>query len=137
MRYWLLLIFACLTFSSHHSRAGSLVHGPYRIHYTAIPSTLIPAEVASRHGIKRSENTILVNVSLHRADKPVLAEISGSVVNLLEQQTDLVFKEVNEQDAIYYLAIHIAMPTDLLRFIVVVTPPIGDPATIKFMRRYD
>ena len=93
--------------------------------------------MAKGHGIKRSENTVLVNVALRRADKPVLAEISGSVVNLLEQETNLAFEEVREQDAIYYLATHIAMPTDLLRFIVVVTPPIGDPATIKFMRRYD
>lgn len=124
-------------FSSHPSLAGSFAHGPYRIHYTVIASTLIPAEVAKGHGIKRSENTVLVNIALRRADKPVLAEISGSVVNLLEQETNLAFEEVREQDAIYYLATHIAMPTDLLRFIVEVTPPIGDPATIKFMRRYD
>ena len=73
-------------FSSHPSLAGSFTHGPYRIHYTVIASTLIPAEVAKGHGIKRSENTVLVNVALRRADKPVLAEISGSVVNLLEQE---------------------------------------------------
>ena len=124
-------------FSSHHSRAGTLAHGPYRIHYTVLPSTLIPAEVAKGHGIKRSENTVVVNVSLRRRDEPAVAEISGSVVNLLEQETNLAFEEVKEQDAIYYLATHIAMPTDLLRFVVEVTPAIGDSATINFMRRYD
>ena len=59
-------------------------------------------------------------------------------MNLLNQQFDLEFNEVRESDAIYYLASHLALPQDILRFNLEVQP--GDAAetvTIQFVRRYD
>lgn len=118
-------------------RADVADHGPYRIHYTTFKSTLIPPEVASVHGIKRSDNLIVLNVSIRKGEAPSRAVISGEVLNLLNQRFDLEFDEVIEADAIYYLASHIAMEQDILRFSITVQPPGEDPYPIAFLRRYD
>ena len=137
MRAWFFGISICLVLGCPAGKAGILRHGPYDIYYTVFPSTVIPALVAQGHQITRADNKIVINVSLRREEEPTSAELSGTVVNLLEQETELTFIEVRERDAIYYLATHIALPADLLRFNLIVTPDTGEPVNINFMRRYD
>lgn len=112
-------------------------HGQYRVHYTTFASTLIPADVASLHNITRAENQIVLNVSVMRGEEPVAVLLSGEVTNLLNQQYDLKFSEVNEADAIYYLANHLAIEQDILRFTVSIELPDADTLTVRFLRRYD
>ncbi len=122
---------------SASSLAEAEDHGDYRIHYTTFASTLIPADVAKLHGIVRSENLIIVNVSIMKDETPTPASISGEVVNLLNQTFEMEFAEVNEQDAIYYLGSHNAMEQDILRFRILVDIPGKEPYPIAFLRRYD
>ena len=116
-------------------------HGEYRIHYTTFSSLLIPGEVAAAHGIVRAKNRIILNVSAKKADEAVPMRIEGTVTNLLNQQFELDFEEVTEAGAIYYLANHLAMEQDILRFALNVQPADSsnnDPgAWIRFLRRYD
>jgi len=112
-------------------------HQGYPIRYTALPSSLIPGDVAAAHGIVRAENRILLNVSALLDDEPSSAVISGQVVNLLNQRFTLAFNEVREAQAIYYLAGHTALPRDILRFELQVDLPEATPVTIRFLRRYD
>ena len=112
-------------------------HDGYRIHYTTFSSMLIPPEVAALHGIVRAENRILLNVSAIRDGQPVSLGITGTVVNLLNQRYELVFREVTESDAIYYLATHLAPEQDILRFNLKVRLSTGDAVPISFLRRYD
>lgn len=112
-------------------------HGEYRIHYTTFPSTLIPADVAAAHDIVRADNRIVLNVSVLKGRQPSVASIRGDVINLLNQRFELTFDEVNEADAVYYLANHVAVEQDILRFNIVVQPPDTEPYPITFLRRYD
>lgn len=112
-------------------------HGPYRIHYSAFSSLLIPAEVARLHGITRSENEVVVNIAAVADGEAVTVAVAGLVTNLLNQQAGLNFVEVREADAIYYLAAHTAFEEDTLRFQITVTPPEMKPVNIEFLRRYD
>ena len=116
-------------------------HGEHRIHYTTFSSLIIPADVASLHGIVRSENRIVLNLSVLKREQPVAAIVSGHVTNLLNQRFELTFDEIKEAAAIYYLASHIALAQDILTFTLAVelnTPaPIPAIIPITFVRRYD
>ena len=83
------------------------------------------------------DNRIIVNVSLKENELPARAQLKGQVINLLDQVITLDFVEVLESDAVYYLATHISLPEDILRFNLLVTPFHNDPVQITFMRRYD
>ena len=121
----------------HTSAAQFVNRGDYQIHYTTLSSMLIPAEVAAAHNITRAKNRIIINISALKSEQPISTEISGYVTNLLEQRLTLSFEEVRESDAIYYLANHIALENDILKFKLLVTPPGAEPVTIEFLRRYD
>lgn len=116
--------------------ADVLRHGDHEIHYTTFPSTIIPPDVADLHNITRSPNRIVVNISALRRGEPAAIELSGTVTNLLEQSLELEFKEVKEQDAIYYLAHHLSLEHDLLRFEITATIE-GEPVSFEILRRYD
>ena len=110
----------------------------YRIHYTTFSSMIIPPEVAAMHNIVRAENRVVLNVSVRQGDAPTPADVQGSVTNLLNQRFELEFQEVREQDAVYYLATHLADDDDILRFELNVAPEsTGEPLRIAFLRRYD
>ena len=132
----LLLLLCCLG-SGSASAAQYLDHGEYRIHYTTFSSLIIPPDVASAHGIVRSEKRIVLNLSVLKQDKPVTASISGHVINLLNQRYELVFDEINEAEAIYYLASHLALEHDIPRFNLEVQLSPVETVSINFIRRYD
>jgi hypothetical protein len=137
MHLKLLLLLICCLGSAHASAAQYIDHGEYRIHYTTFSSLIIPAEVASAHDIVRSEKRIVLNLAVIKQDKPVEASISGHVINLLNQRFELVFNEVNEAEAIYYLASHLAVEHDILRFSLEVQLNATESIPIRFVRRYD
>ena len=133
----LLLLSLCWLGSAPASAAQYIDHGEHRIHFTTFSSLIIPAEVASAHDIVRSEKRIVLNLSVLKQDKPAAASISGHVINLLNQRFELVFDEIHEAEAIYYLASHLALEHDILRFNLEVQLNATESVPINFVRRYD
>ncbi|QOL25698.1 DUF4426 domain-containing protein [Thalassotalea sp. LPB0316] len=84
------------------------VLGDIDVHYIALNSTLIPANVAVNYDITRSKINALINISVldnTQANKPAKSVgISGFATNLLGHKKTLEFVEVVEGEAIYYLA---------------------------------
>jgi hypothetical protein len=80
--------------------------GPWDVHYIAMPSTLIDPAIAQSYQLERSKFQGLVNISVLKTTDQTAQQvkISGVAKNLLGQQKDLVFREVVEGKAIYYLA---------------------------------
>ena len=109
----------------------------YDIHYTTYPSTLIPADVAAVHGIIRSDNRLVTNITVIKQGKPVQLKIDGHAKNLLNQQFKLEFSEITEHSAIYYLANQIISEQDAVSFEITIKP-VGETETylLKFARRY-
>ena len=132
----LLLLFYCLG-SLPALAASYLDHGEHRIHFTTFSSLIIPADVASAHAIVRSKKRIVLNLLVLKQGVPATASISGHVINLLNQQFELVFDEINEADAVYYLASYLALEHDILRFNLDVQLNVTDSVPINFIRRYD
>jgi hypothetical protein len=97
------LLFALPVLAENSVRSGDLV-----VHYNAVPTTSLTADVARQYGITRSANRALVNVSVRRgapgADQAVPATVRVAATNLNGQRSDLRVREVREGEAIYYLA---------------------------------
>lgn len=111
--------------------------GPYDIHYTALSSMLVPADTALQHGLTRAPNRLLVNIAVRRDALPVNVIVTGEAANLLNQRQPLVFTEVTEQRAIYYLAEVVNHEQDTLRFKVQIQFPTDHPPhELTFTRQY-
>lgn len=97
------LLFALPVLAENSVRSGDLV-----VHYNAVSTTSLTADVARQYGITRSANRALVNVSVRRgapgADQAVPATVRVAATNLNGQRSDLRVREVREGEAIYYLA---------------------------------
>lgn len=83
--------------------------GDYKVVYTVFNSSFIKPDIAKSYGITRAKNQVLINVALIKATadgdtEGLPAKVSGTVANLMQQQKTLKFFEVQEQNAVYYLA---------------------------------
>ncbi|MCU4674509.1 DUF4426 domain-containing protein [Catenovulum sp. 2E275] len=94
--------------SEHNSAKHQTVKGNWEIHHIAFPSTFIQPSVAKAVGVNRRNTNGLINVSIldtkQTPKKPLKLKLSGYAQNLVGQRKELTFKEVDEGDAVYYLA---------------------------------
>lgn len=106
--------------------------GDYDIHYIAFHSSFLTPEIASAAGLVRSRNQGVLNVAVQEAGKPISAQVSGTMTNLLGQQRTLNFRQVREDEAVYYLTQFPIDTQELLRFDLNVQPAGGRPIGIQF-----
>jgi hypothetical protein len=110
----LLLVF--FSMASHAEIKKDL--GDWEVHYIALTSTFLSPEIARANDIERSSKNALINISvLDKVTKEAqVVEISGTARNLLGTTKTLTFKQVNEGEAIYYLASVSFADQEVLRF---------------------
>jgi hypothetical protein len=82
--------------------------GEFQLHYNAVRTDVLTAEVARAYGIQRSANRVLLNVSLlHKnADgttTPVDGAVTASVYNLNGQLKELTMRRVTEGSSFYFI----------------------------------
>lgn len=114
--------------------------GDYLVHYNALSSDMLPAQVAAQYGITRSSKQGLLNIAVQKAGAdpaPVAAQIRGTVANLAGQRSDIAVREIREAEAIYYLAEFPVRGSDTLSFDLRITPQ-GDSRShsLKFSKNY-
>jgi len=80
------------------------VFGDTTVHYSTFISTFLQPDIAKAAELVRSKNQGAINVSVIKAGKPVVTQVSGSVKDLTSNSIPLKFKQINEQGAIYYIA---------------------------------
>ena len=112
-----------------------LESGDFVIHYNALPTTLLSAEVARGYGITRSANRALLNVSVQRrgddgSSAATNAVVKAAATNPNGQRQDLRPRRVQEGEAIYYLAEARISPQDTLLFELEITPD-GTPQPVR------
>ncbi len=113
------------------------VFDKYRVRHVVFNSTFVQPEVAKIYQIKRSKYESILNVSLSKLteDGSLPAAITGTVTNLMQQQKNLVFQEISEENATYYIAPVRIANEELLRFELRVIPQLDSeqvPLTVKF-----
>ncbi len=112
--------------------------GQWQVHHIAFPSTFIQAKTAKALDLKRRKDVALINISvLNKQDKkPLKAILTGTAKNLLGQLKELEFIEVDEGDAVYYLAQISYSNEEVWRFKVDIKTPDGQTQTLKFKQKF-
>ncbi len=111
--------------------------GEHDVHYIAFNSGFLQPDIAAAAGLVRSKTQGVVNVSVLKAGKPVAAQVSGAVRNLLGQDYPLTFKQLKEGDeAIYYLAQFPFDSRETLRFSLNVRPTGAAPISFDFSQEF-
>lgn len=111
--------------------------GEYDVHYIAFNSSFLQPDIAAAAGLVRSKTQGVMNVSVLKSGKPVAAQVSGAVKNLLGQDYPLTFKQLKEGDkAIYYLAQFPFDSRETLRFSLNVQPTGAAPINFDFTQEF-
>ncbi|WP_339100925.1 DUF4426 domain-containing protein [Pseudomonas atacamensis] len=107
-RLALLLLTACLSASAV---AADVIKGERKetfgditVHYNTFNSTFLQPDIAKAAELIRSKNQGVINVSVVKDGKPVIASVTGTVKDLTSNSVALKFRQVTEQGAIYYIA---------------------------------
>lgn len=131
MRYLLTLCLSfMLAFAVQAERKQS--YGELDVHYSIFNSTFLQPETATAIGITRSKNQAVLNVSMVKNGQGQKGAVSGNFKNLLGQTQTLTFTEVDEVEAVYYLAQFAITGQELLRFELQVTDSDGNTHPLKF-----
>ncbi|MBC3386183.1 MULTISPECIES: DUF4426 domain-containing protein [unclassified Pseudomonas] len=107
-RLALFLITACLSVGAMAADAIKAERmekfGDITVHYNTFNSTFLTPDIAKAAELIRSKNQGVINISVIKGGKPLMAQVSGTVKDLTSQSIPLQFKQVIEQGAIYYIA---------------------------------
>ena len=102
------LLAACLSLSAVAADAikgeRKEVFGDITVHYNTFNSTFLTPDIAKAAELIRSKNQGVINVSVIKDGKPLIANVTGTVKDLTSQSVPLNFRQVTEQGAIYYIA---------------------------------
>lgn len=137
----LLLGFALILLPLSASAQSSTTRGPYTIHYSALPSTLITPEVARNSGLTRSASRGLLNIAVIKKEGErefaVTAVIEAAATNPSGQRQSLRMREVREGEAIYYLGEPRISEGERLDFELRITPEgTGAPLPLRFTQTF-
>jgi len=119
--------------------ASSADIGGHVIHFSAQSTDQLPPEVARAYDILRSKNRAMLNVSVIRKSdkKPVTAVVDVKTVNLTGQLKNVTMRQIDEQDAIYYIGETAVANRETLIFDISVMPEGEDQATdVRFKRQF-
>lgn len=133
-RLVLALIVLCLSLPVLAERKHSF--GDLDVHYIAFNSSFLQPDIAAANGLVRSKSQGVVNISVLKAGKASAATVSGEVKDLVGRSHTLSFKQVNEGDAIYYLAQFPFSQREMLRFNISVTAADGVAHSFDFNQEF-
>ena len=113
--------------------------GDHVVHFSAQSTDQLPPEVARAYNIVRSKNRAMLNVSVleEATSTPVAAVVTVKTVNLTGQLKSVTMREINEQDAIYYIGEVPVANRETLVFDISVTPDgIDESSDVRFKRQF-
>ena len=108
--------------------------GPYTVHYSVFNSTMIQPEIANAHKLKRANNLAYINIAVvenndnNASNYGIAVKITGQARNLLQQQQQLQFIAIEEQNATYYLSSLYHNNEDIYHFDITIVTDEQTPA---------
>ncbi|MGD8977619.1 MAG: DUF4426 domain-containing protein [Gammaproteobacteria bacterium] len=124
------------------TRENFVEAGEYVVHFNALATEMLPAEVARAYGIVRSDSRAMLNVSVIRKEpgtigKSVGAEVKVNASNLTGQLKSVTLRKIDEGEAIYYIGEVPVANRETLIFDIQVTPEgEQDPVVVKFRQQF-
>ncbi len=133
-RFWLGVLALLVCGLAQAFPQGEIALGRYQLLYSVLNSTTLPAQMAEAYGFKRKADEVLINITVldTQTKKPVSVVLQGNAKNLIQQSKPLVFREIKEADAVYYLATLRTTEREVFHFLLNVTLPDGSLQTAKF-----
>ena len=113
--------------------------GDHVVHFSAQSTDQLPPEVARAYNIVRSKNRAMLNVSVleEATNNPVAAAVTVKTVNLTGQLKSVTMREINEQDAIYYIGeVPVANRETLIFDISVIPDGSAESSDVRFKRQF-
>jgi hypothetical protein len=117
--------------------------GNYEVHFNALRTDELTADIARAYGIQRSSNRVMLNVTVlrkeaeHAPRKPVEAQIAVDAYNLNGQLKDIEMRRVSEGEAIYSIGEVSIAGTEILVFDINVIPEgMSEPFNVKLKREF-
>lgn len=109
-----------------------ITSGALDIHYIVFNSSFLQPEIAKASGLERGKNIAVLNVSPLRDGKGERSSVSGTLTNLLGQVKSLEFREIDEGEAVYYIAQFPIDSHELLKFDIKLVDTEGKSHSLKF-----
>ena len=113
--------------------------GDYTVHFSAQSTDELPPEIARAYNIVRSKNRAMLTVSvLRKSDNvSVAADVSVKTVNLTGQLKNVAMRQIEEQDAVYYIGETPVANRETLIFDITVAPEgAGGRSEMRFKREF-
>ena len=116
--------------------------GDYSVHYNALSASLLSPQVAQAYDIQRSNQRAVLNISVLRENAendatPVHAQVTASAINLTGQRRDIKLREVQENEAIYYIGEFRVHNLETYNFTIEVTPDgKQNPYKVEFRQQF-
>ena len=88
------------------TRAEMRQYGSFEVHYSVFSSSFLQPGIAAAYGIVRAKDRALVNIAVRRGTgdaATVSAVLSGTRGDLIHK-APLEFREIREEQAVYYIA---------------------------------
>ncbi len=115
--------------------------GPYSVHYSVVNTTFLTPEVAAAYNITRGKKRAMVNIAIREqhpelGDRAKAAVVTGRSWDLMQNQS-LSFREIREQNAIYYIADVRFINEEFRWFEISISPdPNKPPHVFKFNQQF-
>ena len=116
--------------------------GDYVVHFSALTTDQLTAEIAQQYGIVRSKNRAMLNVNILKKEEgtigtPVAGEVSVVANNLTGQLKNITVREIREGEAIYYIGECNITNRETLIFTIDVTP-INEASSfsVRYMKQF-
>ena len=137
----LLLILLLLPRHGEGAQLNAQDFGDYIVHYSAISTNQLMAEVAKSYGIERSGHRGLLNIAVQAKSgsqtQMVGANVSAEVADLTGHRTPIPVRETSENGDIDYLGEFPLESSGAYIFTVKITPPgHAQPYVVKFNQDY-
>lgn len=115
--------------------------GPYSVHYSVVNTTFLTPAIATVYNITRGKKRAMVNIAIREnhpelGDRAKAAIVTGRSWDLMQNQP-LSFREIREQNAIYYIAEVRFINEEFRWFEISVSPdPNKPPYIFKFKQQF-
>lgn len=130
-QFWIGLILLSLGCAAH---AEVRRFGAYEVHYSLFQSSFLQPSIASAYSIVRARDHAVLTIAVRRTGKEpagvaVSAAISGQRGDLIYSKP-LDFREIREEQAIYYVADFAFISGEAMYFDLSIRPE-GDPGALS------
>jgi hypothetical protein len=100
--------------------------GDLIIHYNAFASGMLQPSIAKDAGLIRSKGQGVINITAIRDGKTVPASVSGTIKDLTGREKPLIFRPINANSAVNYIAQFAVEPDSSATYIFTINVKAGD-----------